>query len=121
VSYCRWSSDDFACDLYVYADSAGGWTVHVAGNRVVGDIPPMLWPVDGDRSPEAIERFVASSNAQTAFVMTAKRQPIGLAHDGQTFHIADPAECADLVDRLIAMGYRAPAHVAEALRQEIEA
>lgn len=29
MSYCRWSSDNFKCDVYVYADVSGGWTTHV--------------------------------------------------------------------------------------------
>lgn len=27
MSYCRWSTDDFKCDLYIYEDVAGGWTI----------------------------------------------------------------------------------------------
>lgn len=33
MSYCRWSSDFFECDVYVYEDVAGGYTCHVAGRR----------------------------------------------------------------------------------------
>lgn len=33
MSYCRFSSDGFNCDVYVYEDCAGGWTTHVAANR----------------------------------------------------------------------------------------
>ena len=39
MSYCRWSSDNWKCDLYCYEDVSGGITTHVAGNRIVGDIP----------------------------------------------------------------------------------
>jgi hypothetical protein len=39
MSYCRWSSNDFQCDVYVYEDVAGGWTTHVACNRVVYSEP----------------------------------------------------------------------------------
>ena len=35
MSYCRWSSDSFRCDLYCYEDVHGGWTTHVAGRRRV--------------------------------------------------------------------------------------
>jgi hypothetical protein len=30
LSYCRWSSDNFRCELYCYQDTCGGWTTHVA-------------------------------------------------------------------------------------------
>lgn len=37
MSYCRWSSDDWQCDVYVYADANGGWTCHVADRRRIFD------------------------------------------------------------------------------------
>ncbi len=37
MSYCRWSSDDWQCDVYVYEDASGGWTCHVANRRHVFD------------------------------------------------------------------------------------
>lgn len=30
MSYCRFSSEDYQCDVYAYADVAGGYTIHVA-------------------------------------------------------------------------------------------
>jgi len=35
MSYCRWSTDDFQCDLYCYGDCSGGFTTHVACNKVI--------------------------------------------------------------------------------------
>lgn len=32
MSYCRWSTDSFRCDVYAY-ESADGYTVHVAGRK----------------------------------------------------------------------------------------
>lgn len=34
MSYCRWSSDNWKCDLYCYED-ANGYITHVADNRIV--------------------------------------------------------------------------------------
>src|SRR5687767_6611694 len=39
MSYCRWSTDDFQCDLYCYEDVSGGFTTHVAGRRKIWDAP----------------------------------------------------------------------------------
>src|ERR1044071_191187 len=39
MSYCRFSSLNWSCDVYAYADVAGGYTIHVARSRRVGDIP----------------------------------------------------------------------------------
>jgi hypothetical protein len=43
MSYCRWSSENFKLRplLLFYEDVGGGWTTHVAGNRVLGTIPPV--------------------------------------------------------------------------------
>lgn len=54
MSYCRWSCDDFECDLYCYSDVSGGWTIHVAANRHVGKAPSVASafdkPFDGVRA-----------------------------------------------------------------------
>jgi hypothetical protein len=115
MSYCRWSSCNFACDLYVY-ESDGGWMIHVARNRVVGRVPEVVWPVD--RSPEAVDRFVTTHRFQHEWLMAAKRKPIGLPHDGETFCEPTPGECADTIERLIRLGYRAPKSAVQALREE---
>jgi len=33
MSYCRWSSDNYQCDVYCYADVGGGYTTQVASRR----------------------------------------------------------------------------------------
>ena len=43
MSYCRWSSDDFQCDVYVYESVAGGFVTHVAANRVVFRMNCLPW------------------------------------------------------------------------------
>lgn len=42
MSYCRWSSMDFKCDLYIY-EAEDGIAIHVASNRVIGDVPAIDW------------------------------------------------------------------------------
>lgn len=51
MSYCRWSSMNWGCDVYVYEDCDvyvyedcdGGWTTHVAGRRrIFPPIPDLL-------------------------------------------------------------------------------
>lgn len=41
MSYCRFSSNNFNCDAYIYEDVNGGWTIHLVANRVIGDIPKL--------------------------------------------------------------------------------
>lgn len=119
VSYCRWSTDDFRCDVYVYADIDGGWTTHVAGNRVVFPEPmpdPVTLPHPFDS--EQWDAWWRRHQTVSAMVERATREPIGLPHDGETFNDPTPGECADRLNALAAAGYRVPAYVIADLREE---
>ena len=75
MSYRRWSSDDFQCDVYVYESVAGGFVTHVAANRVVfKDELPALVPFE----PEYVDQFLARHNQVMAMVDAADRVLIGL-------------------------------------------
>lgn len=117
MSYCRWSSNNWDCDLYCYADVSGGFTTHVARNRIDGDIPKedMRLLRDGK-----VDEFMAQHNAQMKFLETCTRSPIGLPFDGQTFN--DPDEEAFLA-RLLQLrlaGYRFLDYVLDDVRDEIK-
>lgn len=110
MSYVRWSSDDFQSDVYCY-ESQEGFVTHLASNRVVFKTelpPPLPWPPDDDAAWEAwFERHETVGK----MVDGAKRVPIGLPHDGETF--TDPTEEAmfDRLRELAAMGYRVSPNV----------
>jgi hypothetical protein len=114
MSYCRWSSDDFQCDVYVY-DGGGGWTTHVAGNRPVGAVPPTP-PKRND--PAWPREFLAAHQAQMAFLETCERVAITLPHAGESFHDDTPGECADRLEMLRALGYKVPQYAIDELRAE---
>jgi hypothetical protein len=40
MSWCRWSTDNFRCDLYIYDDCAGYVSVMVAGRKTAWTIIP---------------------------------------------------------------------------------
>lgn len=84
MSLCRWSSMDFGCDLYCY-ESDQGYVTHIANSRVVGDIPKIDMTLFLNNTEENFEKFFAQQKAQFEFLDTAKREPIGLKYDGQTF------------------------------------
>lgn len=114
MSYCRWSSDDFQCDVYCY-ESERGIEIHVAATRPFLDreLPP---PV-----PFSIERFdewMARDGVVREWLARAEHKPIGLPHDGCSFCEADPGAAADLLQALRGMGYNVPPHVIDALREE---
>lgn len=76
MSYCRWSSMDFKCDLYCY-ESDFGYETHVATNRVVDD----LTPIDFSSS----KAFLETSNKQIEELQTVKVKMLNLPYDGQDF------------------------------------
>lgn len=126
MSYCRWSSDNFECDVYVYEHVDGGWTTHVAGNRHVGDCPKvdlvslMAGYQDADEA-EKHRRAVLMAEQQKAqheFLSACERRPIGLSRDGETFSSPTPGACADLLEDLMAEGYNVPQYAIEELRAE---
>lgn len=120
MSYCRWSCDDYQCDLYIYEDCYGGWTTHVAGRRHVFK-EPLPAPLPGFANPgdaAAIDAWVKRHQTIMRMTEAADLVPIGLPHDGERFNSDTPGECADLVDHLRSLGYRCPEYVAAALREE---
>jgi hypothetical protein len=118
MSYCRWSTDDHQCDVYVY-EGHEGWTVHVAGKRrVLAEAPPDPVPPTDLMTPTGVERFMDRQRRLHAILDRSELVPIGLSHDGQTLITDTPGECADLLVELAAEGYRLPAEVIDELRTE---
>ena len=86
MAYCRWSSMNWRCDIYCYQHVDGGYTTHVASNRVLGDIPAEpSW----DLIQTNQEQWVIEHKAVMDFLETCKRERIGLLHDGETFNDPD--------------------------------
>ena len=141
MSYCRWSSMNWRCDVYVYEDVSGGWTTHIAGNRrllpPIPDIPINRWPSFGgkwscrDRKviyPSAWHAVAA--HAMFGFcsfwhnwvhMLSLRMIPlvkIGLQCDGMTFNDSTPGDCADQLEYLRRLGYIVPQYAIDALRDE---
>ena len=115
MSYCRWSSDDFQCDIYAYEHVYGGFVTHVAGNRVVFSEP---LPPEVPFQKEFITEYIARHQKVLEMVGEATRVPIGLPHDGEDFDDPDADACADRLEYLRSLGYRVPQYAIDALREE---
>lgn len=114
MSYCRWSTDDFSCDLYCYRSEAG-YETYVACKRYVFDEPLPL-PID----LSDIDAWIQRSLEVSAMVRKAGQVRIGLPHDGQCF---TDTSLEDFLERLIALkatGYRFPDEVIDEVREEIK-
>jgi hypothetical protein len=115
MSYCRWSSDNYKSDLYCYEDFRGGWTTHVASNRIVGDVPPLP-----DILSVSTEDYMAAYRVQSAFLDTAERRPIGGPHDGETFNDHTLEAFKERLLSLRAAGYCFPDYVLEEVDEEMK-
>jgi hypothetical protein len=89
MSYCRWSSDSFRCDVYAYEHVGGGFTIHVAGSRYVladhlRDPLETLNTVRGDA--KAFEKLAADHRAFLDDLGRAARDAIASPSAGESFH-----------------------------------
>ena len=118
MSYCRWSSDDFGCDLYCYQDHDGHYVTHVARVRVVGEVPHLDWDLldKGDT-----ETFAAAHNAQLDYVGHAEKVEIGGIFDGDDFYDGDLEQFRARLIILREAGYRFPDDVLEQVDAEMKA
>lgn len=141
MSYCRFSSDNWRSDVYVYEDVGGGWTTHVAGRRraigPIPDLPIMSLPGFGGEWDRESRKMVYPTRwrAAAAWVvwgfaawwtnwvhMGSLRliplRKITLPHAGETFNHATPGECADHLDYLGSLGYWVPQYAMRGLYAE---
>ena len=116
MSYCRWSSMNQACDLYVYADVNGGYTCHVAGMKRVSDKPCPDMPEKWWEVP-AVE-LTAILDARREWVDGAELVPIGLPYDGEHYYCQDRDTMVDTLEMLKAAGYTMPDDLIETIRKE---
>lgn len=86
MSYCRFGSDQFRCDVYVYESVGDFWAIHVAGNRLVSeeprpDPPPSDWYAQGE---SGVAAFMAADKAMDEWMERATREEIALPYAGES-------------------------------------
>ncbi len=115
MSYCRYSCDDYQCNLYCY-ETEGGYQTHVAKYKAVFTEPlPPVVAFEADNGKAWFERYKAAM----AIVDAAPLVPVGLASDGEDYLDSTLEEFMDTLTRLKAEGYRFPECVFDLVRQEI--
>ena len=88
MSYCRWSSGSDPSDVYCFGDGQGGWTTHVAMNRISG----------AEQRPIGLAHDGKSFRDRT--LQDVKARLLSLRRLG--YHVPDHA--IDLIDREFAEG-----------------
>jgi hypothetical protein len=112
MSYSRWSDECFQSDVYVY-ESRGGFVIHMAVSRYLSEEPRPEKP-----RGESVEDHLAYRTASLEWATRARKEPIGLPHDGEDFGLASARECAEKLLELREAGYYVPQHAIDALMEE---
>ena len=119
MSYCRWSTDGFRCDLYCYEDVAGGYTTHVAENRLVNPPPEIAWPGQ-DADAKAWIEFTRMYNEAIQKAIKGQYEAIALPHAGERFNDPTLQEFKDRLLYLRGLGYRFPDEVLSEIDEELK-
>ena len=116
MSYCRWSTDNFRCDIYTYESVYGGYEINVASSRYNEPIPEVDYSLleSGDNT-----KFANQYSAQSRHLETCGTKPIGLKYDGKSFSCDTVVELIDTMLMLREEGYRFPDYVIEDMKEEM--
>lgn len=111
MSYCRWSSDDWKCDLYCYHSICGNFITHVAGRKHVGvPVNPYKFPT---------KEWSSFNLKQMEFLETAEMVNIGLPYDGASFSDPDLKSFLQRVNCLKEAGYHVPMWILESIEEDL--
>ncbi len=116
MSFCRWSTGDYVCDLYCY-ESSLGFETHVGSRRreYKEPLPPCV-PFEDEEA--WVRRLLAVRNLEEG--QDYRLVKIGLPYDGQSFIDATLKDFISRLEVLRAAGYKFPVNLIEELREEVE-
>lgn len=121
MSYCRWSSDSYRCDLYCYEDVDGGFTIHIAATRCL--VPDGVGDgIDDLRSGMTDDEIREWSARYQGFLRDLERYEwveIDLPHAGESFNEPDLVSFRDRLVYLRNLGYQFPDHVFEMIDEDL--
>lgn len=126
MSYCGWSSDWGRCDLYVY-ESSMGYELHVAGRRLIAEIPESVMSMPQGTPEEWVAKHVAYSDWRASLNdPVTGRAPDHLWLDlstvgpeaGEGGVYATPGACAARMRELKDRGFNVPMYAIVALEKE---
>jgi hypothetical protein len=103
MSYCRWSSGNYTCDLYVYATD-DGISIHVANKR---RLPTY--------DEELIHRigYIEGNYLAACELINQHMEPIGGPSDGASYYALDAESAVRILLRLDVEGYHFPNDVVD--------
>ena len=135
MAYCRFSSDDWQCDVYVYESVHGAWEIHVAdrrrcllpGREFPPDLPDLMWgaATEADRRSWAAACLLRHRSVRWALGMgddvdndDVSWEELPPPYGGKSFYEPTPKDCADRLEEIRAAGLNVPQYAIDALREE---
>lgn len=140
MSYCRFSSMNNMCDVYVYENVCGEWTIHVASCRnalpPIPEIPINRLPSFGaafnaigapPTYPSLLHKIAGrimnkiwslSHRLHLWSCHTMPKKNIGLDFDGETLNCSSAEECRATLVMLQTLGYKVPQYAIDSLLEE---
>jgi hypothetical protein len=104
---CRWSDDEFCCDVICCKDN-GRYVTRVAKFKYV--FTGLLPKIDGNGHYDA-DKIARQMKARDEFFDKAEKVPIGLPFDGMIFFDEDLSSFRERLVKLRECGYRVPDRV----------
>lgn len=118
MSYCRWSTDSFRCDIYAYESVGDFWVVYVAGNRLPNDAPREIYPTDWNDKKQT-EAYFRAHKELSVYMEDCERLPIGGPCDCERFKLSNLHEFKAKMIELKEQGYCFPDSVLTEIDEEI--
>lgn len=113
MSYCRFSSDDYKSDIYVYENMQNKFSIHLAGNRIIEEVPKIpAWGTTTEKE------FFEAQKKQSDFMLNTTHEKIELDGAGDSFEVDTPGECAEMLIMFRDRGFHIPLGVIETLLEE---
>jgi hypothetical protein len=118
MSYCRWSSDNYKCDIYAYESSAG-YQIHVASSRYVGEPPESSLNLIILGGKENIDKYLSGEKVRRKWFDKGETRPIGLPYDGESYLCDSLQEFYDKMMELRNAGYHIPDQAFKRIKEEM--
>ena len=117
MSYCRWSSNNWNCDVYCYEHVDNCFATHIAGRKREGienitKLPPIT--VDG------FDEWWQAKENQNDELENYPLVEIGLPYDGETFYDPTLEVMRERLVELKDLGYAVPDFVFNEIDDELK-
>lgn len=120
MSYCRFSTDDFQCDLYLYEDCNGGWTWHIAGNRAQIDVASLGPKPKWEQTDMFYRKWIERDQKLMSMLSDCPRVDIDHPLAGKSGNCDTLGELLDFLIQIKSEGIRFPDYVLDVVREEME-